>query len=105
MGVVVVEEGGAGNSTTKAPAAEGTGTKEEAEIEEIVHLEGEKVALQCVHGARRRGDEWVFYEEDHSDRAVRKLQWTVEDLMDQIKVRALRPLSFSIQPVLGNFRY
>jgi hypothetical protein len=40
--------------------------------------------------------EWVFYEEDHSDRAICKLQWTVEELMGQIKVRAVRPQSFSI---------
>jgi hypothetical protein len=33
----------------------------------------------------------VFYEEDHSDRVVRKLQRTVEELMGQIKVRALKP--------------
>jgi hypothetical protein len=31
----------------------------------------------------------VFYEEDHSDRAVHKLQRIVDDLMGQIKVRAL----------------
>jgi t-SNARE complex subunit (syntaxin) len=93
---MVVEKGGTGNSATKALATEGAATEEEVEIEEIIHLEGEKVATQCVRVARRRGDEWVFYEEDHSDRAVRKLQRTVEDLMGQIKVRALRPQSFSI---------
>jgi hypothetical protein len=46
---------------------------------------------QCVWVARKQGDEWVFYEEDHSDRAVRKLQQIVDDLMGQIKVRALEP--------------
>jgi hypothetical protein len=47
------------------------------------------MASQCIHVARKWGDEWVFYEEDHSDGAVRKLQQTVDDLMGQIKVRAL----------------
>jgi hypothetical protein len=59
------------------------------EIEEIVRLKKENVAPQCVCVARKRGDEWVFYKEDHSDRAVRKLQRIVDDLMGQIKVRAL----------------
>jgi hypothetical protein len=86
MGVVVVEESGASN-----PAAMGAATEEEAEIEEIIRLEEEKVAPQCVCVTRKRGDEWVFYEEDHSDRAVCKLQRTVEDLIGQIKVRALKP--------------
>jgi hypothetical protein len=70
VGVVVVEESSARNPATEAPAAEGAATEEEAEIEEIVHSEEEKVVPQCVRVARKRGDEWVFYEEDHSDRAV-----------------------------------
>jgi hypothetical protein len=73
MGVVVVEESGAGNPATKTLAAEGATTEEEAKIEEIIHPEEEKVVPQCVRVARKRGDEWVFYEEEHSDRAVRKL--------------------------------
>jgi hypothetical protein len=93
MGVVVVEESGARNPATEAPAAEGAATEEEVEIEEIIHKEEEKVAPQCVRVARKRGDKWVFYEEDHSDCAVHKLQRTVEDLMGQIKVRALIPRS------------
>jgi hypothetical protein len=60
IGVVVVEKSGIGNPTTEAPVAEGAATKEEAEIEEIVRPEEEKVAPQCVRVARRRGDEWVF---------------------------------------------
>jgi hypothetical protein len=76
MGVVVVEESGASN-----PAVEGTATVEEVEIEEIICLEEEKVVPQCIRVVRKRGNEWVFYEEDHSDRAIRKLQRTVEDLM------------------------
>jgi hypothetical protein len=81
MGVVVVEKSGTGNPTTEALAAEGATTEEEAEIEEIIYPEQEKVAPQCIHVMSRRGDEWVFYEKDHSDYAVRKLQRIVEDLM------------------------
>jgi hypothetical protein len=95
MGVVEVEESNTGNPATEAPVAEVTATKEEAEIEEIIHPEEEeKVAPQCVCVMRKRGDEWVFYEEDHSDCVVRKLQRIVEDLMGQIKVRALKPQFF-----------
>jgi hypothetical protein len=101
MGVVVVEESSTGNPAMEAPAAEATATEEEAEIEEIIHPEEEKVAPQCVDIARKHGDEWVFYEEDHSDRAVHKLQRTVEDLMGQIKVRALKPQSFLSSLCLG----
>jgi hypothetical protein len=90
MGIVVVEESDTRNPTTEAPAAEAAATEEEAEIEEIIRSEEEKVAPQCVRVARKRSDEWVFYEEDHSVRAIRKLQRIVEDLMGQIKVRALK---------------
>jgi hypothetical protein len=81
MGVVVVEKSGTRNPTTEAPAVEATTVEEEAEIEEIVRLEEENVAPQCVWVARKHGDKWLFYEEDHSDRAVRKLQRIVDDLM------------------------
>jgi hypothetical protein len=104
MDVVVVEQSGTGNPATEALAVEAAATEEEAEIEEIIRPEEEKVAPQCVRVARKRGDEWVFYEEDHSDRAIRKLQRTVEDLMGQIKVRAETPI-FPIKLVLRNFRY
>jgi hypothetical protein len=57
MGVVVVEESGAGNPATKALAAEGAVTEEEAEIEEIICPKEEKVAPQCVRVARKQGDE------------------------------------------------
>jgi hypothetical protein len=67
MGVVVVKESGTGNPITEAPAGEAAPAKKEAEIEEIIHLEEEKVAPQCVRVVRKRDDEWVFYEEDHSD--------------------------------------
>jgi hypothetical protein len=72
MGVVVVKESGTRNPATEAPTVEAAATEEEAEIEEIIRPEEEKVAPQCVRIVRKRGDEWVFYEEDHSDRAVRK---------------------------------
>jgi hypothetical protein len=74
MGVVVVEESDTGNPTTEAPAVEATATEEEVEIEEIIHPGEEKVAPQCIRIARKRGDEWVLYEEDHSNQAVHKLQ-------------------------------
>jgi hypothetical protein len=89
MGVVVVEKSSTGNPATEAPAVEAAAVEEEVEIEEIIRPEEENMAPQCVRVARKQGDEWVFYEEDYSDRAVRKLQRTVDDLMGQIKVRAL----------------
>jgi hypothetical protein len=93
MGVVVVGKSGTRNSVTEAPAVEVAVVEEEVEIEEIVRPEEENMVPQCVRVARKRGDEWVFYEEDHSDQAVHKLQRTVDDLMGQIKVRAMEPRS------------
>jgi hypothetical protein len=51
MGVVVVEESGAGN-----PAAEGTATEEEAKIEEIIRPEEEKggTSMHLRHEKARR---------------------------------------------------
>jgi hypothetical protein len=92
MGLVLVNGGGAKNPAIEAPTVEAAVIEEEPEIEEIVHPEEEVVAPQCVHVARKQGDEWVFHKEDHSDRAIRKLQRTVDDLMGQIKVRALEAL-------------
>jgi hypothetical protein len=89
MGVIVVDRSGIGNPAKEAPAVKAAVVEEEVEIEEIIHLKEENVAPQCVRVTRKRGDKWVFYEKDHSDRAVRKLQRTVDDLMGQIKVRAL----------------
>jgi hypothetical protein len=91
MGVVVVEESGTGNPPTEAVAAEAAATKEEVKIEEIIYPKEEKVAPQCVCVVRKRGDEWVFYEEGHSDQGVCKLQRTIEDMMGHIKVRTLKP--------------
>jgi hypothetical protein len=38
---------------------------------------------------RRRGDEWVVYEEEHTERAVLKLEATMADAMRQVKVYSL----------------
>jgi hypothetical protein len=65
MGVVVVEKSGTRNPTSEAPAVEAATVEEEVEIKEIVRSEEENVAPQCVRVARKRSDEWVFYEEDH----------------------------------------
>jgi hypothetical protein len=81
MVFVVVDRSGTENPATEAPAGEAAAVEEEAEIEEIARPEEKNMVPQCVRVARKRGDEWVFYEEDHSDRAVCKLQRTVGDLM------------------------
>jgi hypothetical protein len=73
MGFVLVNGGGTENPTIEALAAEATAVEEEPEIEEIVCPEEENVAPQCIRVARRRSDEWVFHEEGHLDRAIRKL--------------------------------
>lgn len=64
--------------------------EEEAEIEEIVRPAEEAVNRQRVFAARRCDDEWVVYEEDHSSKAIRKLQRMVDDLVGQVKVSVLR---------------
>jgi hypothetical protein len=89
MGIVVVEKSSTRNPATEGPAVEAAVVEEEAEIEEIIRSEEENAAPQCVRIARKRDNEWVFYEEDLSDWAIHKLQRTVDDLMGQIKVRAL----------------
>jgi hypothetical protein len=73
MGVVVGDKSGTKNPATEASAVEAAAVEEEAEIEEIICSKEENMTPQCVRFARKRGDKWVFYEEDHSDRAVRKL--------------------------------
>jgi hypothetical protein len=65
--------------------------RKEVEIKEIIRPKEETAALQCIWVARKWGDEWVSYEEDHSDQIVCKLQWTIDDLMGQIKVKAWNP--------------
>jgi hypothetical protein len=99
IGFILVNGGGTENPATEVPVAEAAAAKKELEIEEIVCPEEEIMAPQCVRVARKRGDEWVVHEEDHSDRGIRKLQKTVDDLMGQIKVRALEALCILIRLV------
>jgi hypothetical protein len=53
MGVVVVEKSSTRNPTTEA-LAEATAIEEEAKLKEIVRLEEENVAPQCIRVARKR---------------------------------------------------
>jgi hypothetical protein len=92
MGFVLVDRSSTENPTVEALASKASTVEEELEIEEIVHPEEENVSPQCVRVVRKRGGEWVFHEEEHSDRAIHKLQRIVDDLMGQIKVRALEAL-------------
>lgn len=46
----------------------------------------EAIDPQRVFVARRRDDEWVVYKEDHLSKAIRKLQSTVNDQVEQVKV-------------------
>jgi hypothetical protein len=97
IGFILVNGGGTENPATEVPIAEATAAKKELEIEEIIYPEEEIVSPQCIRVAMKRGDEWVVHEEDHSDRGIRKLQKTVDDLMGQIKVRALEALCILIR--------
>jgi hypothetical protein len=92
MGFVLVDKNGTENPAIEALSGEAIVVEEEPEIEEIIHPEEKNVAPQYVRVARKRGGEWVFHEEDHSDQAIRKLQRTIDDLMGQIKVRVLEAL-------------
>jgi hypothetical protein len=74
-------------------APEAAAIEEEPKIEEINRAPKETVQPQRIRVARKHHGEWVFHEEDHSDRAVRKLQHTMDDLMSQIKVKAIQALS------------
>jgi hypothetical protein len=67
MGTVVVDKSSTKNPATEAPVVKAAIVEEEVEIEEIIHPEEENMAPQCVRVARKWGDEWVFYEEDHSE--------------------------------------
>jgi hypothetical protein len=81
------------NPTIEKDALEIVAIEEEPEIKEINRDPKETVQLQCIRVARKRHDKWVFHEEDHSDRAMCKLQHTVDDLMSQIKVKTIQALS------------
>jgi hypothetical protein len=95
MGLVLVDRSGTENPAVEALAGEFALVGEEPEIKEIIRPEEENVAPQCVRVARMRDGKWVFHEEDHLDRAIRKLQRTIDDLM-----RALEALC-----ILGSLLY
>jgi hypothetical protein len=38
---------------------------------------------------RKWGDEWVVYEEEHTERAVHKLEATMAEAMRQVKIGGL----------------
>jgi hypothetical protein len=57
MGVVVVEKSGTGNPATEAPTVKAVAVKEEVEIEEIIHPKKENTTPQCIHVARKQGDD------------------------------------------------
>jgi hypothetical protein len=57
MGIVVVDRSDIRNPATKTPVVKAATVEEEAEIEEIVCLEEENVVPQCIHVARKRGNE------------------------------------------------
>jgi hypothetical protein len=67
MGVVVVKKSSTGNPAIEGLVAEADAVEEVAEIEENVRSKEEITAPQCVHVARKWGNEWVFYEEDYSN--------------------------------------
>jgi hypothetical protein len=92
MGLILVDRSSTKNLTVEALVGEATVVEEEPEIEEIIRSKEENVVTQCIRVARMRDGEWVFHEEDHSDWSICKLQRTVDDLMGQIKVRALKAL-------------
>jgi hypothetical protein len=73
MGVMLSAKTGNDNPATEGDASKATAIEEELEIEEINWAPTEIVQLQCIHIAKKRHGEWVFHEEGHSDRAVRKL--------------------------------
>jgi hypothetical protein len=89
MGIVVVKKSGTRNPATEALVVEAAAVEEEVEIEEIVHLEQENVVPQCIHVAKKAGRRVGVLRRRPLRRAVLKLQRTVDDLMGQIKVRAL----------------
>jgi hypothetical protein len=57
MDIVVVDKSGTRNLATEAPAVKAAAVEEEAKIKEIVCLEEENVAPQCIRVARKQGDE------------------------------------------------
>lgn len=56
---------------------------------EIPRAVEEPVAPQCARVMRKWGDEWVVYEEEHTERAVHKLEATMAEAMRQVKIGGL----------------
>lgn len=98
MSLVLGEEAEDVHPAADAGETGGAAPEEEAEIEEIVRPAEEPINPQRIHVTKKRGDEWVIYEEDDSGKATRKLQRTVEDLISQIKVRRSRPSFAQTRP-------
>jgi hypothetical protein len=73
MGVVLGVGTDNDDPTAERDVPEATTIEEEPEIEEISRAPKETVQPQCIHMARKRHGKWVFPEEDHFDRAMRKL--------------------------------
>lgn len=78
--LMLVGASGASHRSSEVPVVE------EPEVEEIERPDGEPVLPQRIRVCRKRGYEWVFHEEENSDRALRKLRKTVKDLMEHIHV-------------------
>lgn len=85
MGLVHGERAKGATPIPDAGMAQELVPKEEAEIEEIVRPTEERVNPQRIFVARRRDNEWAVYEEDHSSKAIQKLQRT-NGLVEQVKV-------------------
>jgi uncharacterized protein YcfJ len=73
MGVMLGAGTSNDNPATKGDALEAAAIEEELEIEDINHAPMETVQPQCIHIARKHHSEWVFHEEDNSNRAMHKL--------------------------------
>lgn len=58
----------------------------EVEVEEVICPSEDKVDPQDVFIARKRDEEWVVYEENHSSKAIQKRQRIVVVLVEQVKV-------------------
>jgi hypothetical protein len=93
IGVMLSTRTSNDNPATEEDAPEAAVIEEEPKIKEINWAPKETVQPQRICVARKHYGEWVFHKEDHSNRAVHKLQRTVDDLMSQIKVKVPQALS------------
>jgi hypothetical protein len=73
MGVVLGVGTDNDDPAAKRDVPEAATIEEEPEIKEISWAPKEIVQPQCIRVASKRHGEWVFHEEEHLDRAVRKL--------------------------------